>query len=288
MPDTLPSVFRRGASVLVEHPLVNAFVQGKTAKFQMKKKRFHAKDASYCIRKSVMLCNVDETIMANGTASSALYTSIGTAFHETICDGFEKFGIMRLKEMRMDEMGLNIGGYIDAILEPTEGDLRVCEIKSCGQLPGAPKQDHVAQAVIYALSTGLKHPILFYASRSVATYNGTVLLKEFEVPTSDEVLYEMAFNISAGHFYLEEKLAPAIPSHLSKSLCHYCPLLPICWEDSPNFMKEASEDIEAMKRVLAKAAKHADFLMETFGERKIKTEKAVNDAQKLNADKGSK
>lgn len=257
----------------MKKPLISLLTAGLSDVYPMKKKRAHAKDASFCPRRSAFLIHIDESFTASVSPASSFYMSIGTAVHETLCRGYKKAGVLLYEELRMHELGLNIGGYIDAIIMIDEP--RVVEFKTCGKLPEAPKPDHVAQASLYALASGLLNPRLLYLSRNVAAFGGELSIREFEIPTTFESMRKMAKSLAVGYYSSLIGYAPPIPEGLSKSKCLYCQFTDVCFAGAKSHLPALVEDIDIMEEVYRKADLHATEIMDRFEERRVETEAKI-------------
>lgn len=243
--------FRTGA--LAARPggdsLSQTLLKGMVSSNPLRRNKMYGGTAGGCGRHSVLMQLTDET--DTFSASSALYMKIGSAVHEAVSDSLYAQGLLIFKEYRIKPPHwLNLGGYVDNVFM-WEGKVSLLEVKTCGGLPASPKIEHVRQAQVYSLITGIDQTFIFYVSRNVGMPIPKVT--SFLVDTSD--LTYVANNLVLGHLGMVHKFIPSIPADFrpSHSTCQYCPFKTRCWEDdepytpdgwsslaSPETLEEAS------------------------------------------------
>lgn len=202
--------------------------------------RLHAGDAAICTRRNVLNGMIDEIeedgIEVPFTAASSLYTSVGDAFHKKVRDALYKKRALLFSELKLPDIGLNLGGYIDAIVL-VEGTIRLLEIKSCGALPPDVKFAHRKQALVYSIVSGLPATVL-YASRRVADFKGQLMIKQFDIQSTFEERKEILKTIAMSYLSFLSKKVPPVPFATDK-ICTdvYCPYIEYCWNEKSSVVK---------------------------------------------------
>lgn len=220
--------------------------------------KLYCGDAGWCSRKSALLSLYDGRNMSN--AASMMYMNLGTSVHRTIQEGLKKSGVLIADEKRLDVNidGISISGMIDGVLD-LDGEETILEIKTCGALPSKPKKEHLHQAIVYSLLTGIRSIIVFYFSRSVASYDGTLIAKEFEIRATPDELKEVANILAQSIVATQLKIIPEIPSHItSASSCGFCPFQSRCWTDGEKFKsppKRFYQKVEEVETLIRKRFK---------------------------------
>lgn len=191
-----------------------------------RKNRLHAGDAGFCSRQSVL--NASYQGEGRSDAKSMLYMKIGSAVHDLVQNGLYKAGHLMFKEYRVADIGINLGGYIDAIVF-LEDRLMILEFKTAGStLPGDIKEGHRQQATIYSAITGLEAQVV-YISRNVAGYDGNVLIKAIPMVNTKEMMADVMFQAAYSHFALNMGVVGPVPAHMLESKCGYCGYKQFCW-----------------------------------------------------------
>lgn len=218
--------------------------------------KLYAGDAGWCPRKSALFSLRDGRNVNN--AASQFYMETGTTVHRLIQKGLENVGVLVEAERRIDYKidNVQISGMIDGVVE-IDDEISVLEIKTCGALPSKPKKEHKHQAMVYALLSGIYKIIIFYFSRSIASYDGTLTAVEFEVLATPDELAETAHLLAESVVATKMGVIPRIPPHItSASNCGFCPFQKSCWEGDETFknppkkfdLKVAEIENELLKR----------------------------------------
>lgn len=216
---------------LTQTTVVKAIVKSLEQKFDIdRKNRLHAGDAGFCSRQSVL--NASYSGPGSNDAKSMLYMTIGSAVHETVQNGLYNAGHLLFKEYKVADIGINLGGYIDAIVY-LEDRIMILEFKTAGTtLPHEIKDGHRQQATIYSAITGLEAQVI-YISRNVAGYDGKVLIKAIPLATSKETMSDVMFSAAYSHYALCMGVVGPVPVHMNESKCGYCGYKDFCWRHGP-------------------------------------------------------
>ena len=243
----LPGFVKRGRRLKEGTTLEHLIKKGMTevAKYD-RRGRIYASGAAFCPRQTVFGSILTSTEIQS--AASKGYMSIGSAIEEMITDALYKSDALLFKQYRLPDMGLDMGGYIDAIVW-SDSKIRALEIKSCSSIPSKPKPEHIAQALTYSSAIGMPISILYF-SRSVANYNGELQMREFQLEFSNESMVSILFNICFSRLCITNNVAPPKPEGWNQKECGYCPFIPICWEgeDVPMDVLSGDERVKLMKR----------------------------------------
>jgi hypothetical protein len=201
-----------------------------------------------------------DAAVVNG-ASSEFYFGIGNAVDDVLGKAWRKAGILMGQEVNVPDIGINLGGRIDAVIK-LDGQPTIIEHKTCGNnLPRAPKLEHEAQCMIYAAITGLPAHVL-YVSRNPADWQGNLNIVSFTLDTSIERRRYYLTQAVTGYIYTKSKRTPPIsPMIESKSHCGFCPFQQNCWETNQFYwplledsrVKKANEMIAAKTEAILAA-----------------------------------
>lgn len=233
--ETKTSPFRKGKLPDEPNTIIQNVINGLSGTAPLHRRNLHGGDGAYCARKNSAMLNMPDDQMVEMSAASAFYFSIGSAVHETIQKALTKTGMLIASEFRINSIGINIGGYVDAIVR-IDDKPRILEIKTCGGLPAKPKPEHVFQAMTYALITGIPDPILFYVSRSVASWDGKLITKQFELESTKAAYIQVATGLYRSLYYAEAKRLADIPVHIESAReCGFCPFVNTCWNEVGSF-----------------------------------------------------
>lgn len=228
-------IIRVGKTLASRHPLEESIIRGLTTHDPVfrDRSRLHAGDVAWCPRRAVLYHYVSPADYTDGDAPGKFYMSIGNAIHGVVTTAMFAQQLLLFKEYKIPEMGLGLGGKIDAIVL-LDDKIRIVEIKSCGsQLPKKVKPEHRAQASVYSVVTGIPALVL-YVSRSVADWSGRVQMVVLDCNLSDEDLKHSLMSVILASLYSKAKVLPRIPAHItSEDQCKYCPFAEGCWADSP-------------------------------------------------------
>lgn len=249
-----------------DHSLVTTIIQGMRTHegIHRDRARLFAGDVAHCPRKAVLHHQVDTDTKVESVASSKLYMAIGSAVHEKVTDSLYAQGLLLFKEYRIPDLGLSLGGYVDAIVL-FNGKIRNVEIKTCGRLPNEPKLEHKHQALMYETVTGFRS-IVLYVSRSVASWDGKVQMRALELNATPAERDQVLASAATAHYYSAAGVLPPIPSYLrSKVDCNYCPFAEICWGPVPS---PSNPPTPAQRELLAEqVARHVEAMRRNSAER---------------------
>lgn len=225
---SLPSFVRAGtAGIDREDDLVSLVIKGLSSiRDNTRNDRLHARDAGLCQRRTVL--SSKQTGQSVETPASKAYYKIGSTIEDIVLTSLYESGALLFKNYRLPDIGINLGGYIDGVILLNE-KIRVLEIKSCGELPDVPKDEHSAQALMYSAVTGLPATVLYF-SRQVAKYNGTMLIRQFDLDDNDGLARTALWRAVYGHLAIKEGFVPDRPTHMKRDACGFCPFIPYCWE----------------------------------------------------------
>jgi hypothetical protein len=229
--------------------------------------RLWASQTAMCARQGAL----EATYVGSNKETSAkqFYCEIGNIIESLIIEGLENDGRLLFDQYQVPDVGLNLGGYVDAIAIQG-GLIRSVEIKSCGALPASPREDQKAQAMIYSALTGLPATIIYF-SRSVADWNGKLKTKQFDFVFDADELNPYLLNAVYARMCIDEGILPEMPGHFTnQSQCHFCNYKGLCWDDR----RELShlEDVGFTKLhediLLRKAPRKANAVMDAVNERR--------------------
>lgn len=211
-PSSLSSIVRKGMTNIEEND---------------RDGRIYASQAAVCVRQAVLTSTRKDTEFI--TPAMHTYFNLGNAIEDIVVTALKREGAMLFPQYKLPDVGLNLGGYIDGIVI-VGGKLRVLEIKSCGQLPSQPKLEHRAQAMVYSAICGLP-PTVFYFSRSVAGFDGQLMIREFALTPSLEEQTSTVWQVAYARAALDAGLIPEIPASMTGPKdCGYCPWKIHCWD----------------------------------------------------------
>lgn len=221
-------------------PLEEIVASGLTTVEEQNRKegRMWASDNVSCSRRLTLSSNIGRSHFAKD-APFEFYVKMGSAIEEVVAQGLRNKRRLMDTDIRIDtqvgSINLNLGGKIDILYVQSQPDIlskypRIMEVKSCGSLPSKPKINHTHQALTYMVLTGL--PVtLFYVSRDITDFTGSLLAKTFFLPYNKETVQSVLTTLLYAHFCNEDKVIPAQPDHMKKTHCKmaYCPFYANCW-----------------------------------------------------------
>lgn len=198
----------------------------------LKKKSLNGADVGFCSRKSNLHLAIIPGYYEPVSLASQFYFGIGNAVHDVVFQSFKEMGILVANELPLF-VG-NIHGYIDDIIVSEDsGELKIIDVKTCGQLPPKIKVGQEEQLLVYSLLTGIKEASILYVSRTVAGWDGVVKMKEIAADTSPDNLRRVARIVAESTVYLARKIVSPKPVYrTSASSCGFCPFKDSgCWTD---------------------------------------------------------
>lgn len=210
--------------------------KGLKTKSYPSRDRIFASSAGHCERQTAGLMMMRDEFESKISASSKFYFKIGSAVEEVVENAFKSQEVFVTSEYRIEAPydWLPLSGRIDFVIkDPENKDLVLVELKTCGKLPTSPKPYHLNQLMTYLTVTGKKRGLLWYVSRHVSDWSGTVLQEVFEIEASYSDKIPIANRLAMGTVYYEKNLLPPIPTEMKKYKCGFCPLVPFCWDDEP-------------------------------------------------------
>lgn len=250
----LPKYIKKGSPVSRSSEMETIIRRGLTKTVEYNRDgRLYASSAAYCPRQAAIGATGKSTEIQN--AASGAYMTIGSAIEDMILTSFHNQGVLLFKQYKLPDVpGLNMGGYIDAIVHVL-GRIRCVEIKSCSSLPGAPKSGHLEQLMTYSAVTGLPASLVYF-SRSVADYKGNFQLREFPLNLTNEDHFNTLFKICYARLAIEAKVIPPVPAGWTQANCGYCPFVPTCWEgdELPGIAISRKQNTEMMEQARQWAA----------------------------------
>lgn len=231
----------------IENDLVYTIQKGlETTKYIDQNGRAYASSSGYCERQTAFNLTFKGEIKQD--ASTTIYFEIGNTLESLVLNALENQGILMFRQFDIPDIGLNLGGRIDGIYRYPNDKIRLLEIKSCGKLPIKPFKEHIAQLSVYSAILGLESAFV-YASRDVANYDGSLLMRQFNLDQTPDGLRETLFRVIYGKLCAERGVMPQIPLHIRRPTdCGFCKFKEICWDDKPSHLPEASLlDLEEIK-----------------------------------------
>lgn len=192
-----------------------------------------ASSAALCERQTAGMLQIKINESVHRSGSSEFYFEIGSSIERVMEDAFRNSGVYVDSEVRVESYHpeLDVSGRIDFVLkDPKNEELVLVELKTCGKLPDRPKPAHKAQLLAYLALTGMERGLLWYISRSVASWDGKILQKVFEiVPTKPERL-QTIMTMVKGQLYVNKNAFPPKPDRMKKTWCGFCFFVPHCWK----------------------------------------------------------
>lgn len=200
--------------------------------------KFYASDASHCPRRAVKFLVTDRSDVI--TPASTAYMGIGITIHEIVTNALHESHRLIFKEFRLPPSEHpDIRGIVDAIYFGIDDKIMGMEIKSCGNLPGKPREEAINQALTYSALTGLDMVILYF-SRKVAGWDGKLIMKSFDVETSDDDMLAILSRICLAYYaHMDNVLPPIPPGFAMEKDCRFCVFKDECWEGEKEDLPEA-------------------------------------------------
>lgn len=234
--------------------ILEIITNGMTETYTVDRKtRMHGSEAGYCHR----LCVFNGLVVGDNTttATSRLYMKIGNAIHEAVTAAADKQKTLLYREYKLPDIGLNLGGYVDAIVYlPNTKKLALLEIKSCGALPGDIKDGHREQALFYHAVTGIT-PYVVYVSRNVSDFAGRVMIKPMKLNYTDDNVFEAVYSAAYAYYSMKLNVVGDIPFGMNTVKCKYCAYKTVCFGNSkipkPLRLATLEESTEIMNDALA-------------------------------------
>lgn len=239
-----------------------------------KRPYLYGADAGMCARKNVFHAH-NTWIPFDKNAASVGYMALGDALENMLARGLSDKGKLVAQNMRLVDMPtLKVSGKMDLIFSDHQDNLRLAEIKSCGQLPSEPKVGHRAQVEMYAAVSGFDRVWLTYISRNIRnSFGPKISMKTFEIEVTPDVIRTRLEIAALSMLAAKHKKLPPKAAHFRKSQeCLYCPFLDFCWGRVDSGLPEMSPETYAK---FAKVAhKLADVLIKKRQSRYVHTLKA--------------
>lgn len=221
---------RRGYSnTSSEGSLLDYLYRGLRSQKDVKRKgRLWASQAPHCSRRGA-LTGVYEGTQITRPANQG-YFSLGIAIENMILNAWDKNKLVITDQYRLPEVGLNLGGKVDAVVL-LNGKLRIVEIKSCGdKIPTSGKREHLSQARFYSAVTGFPM-YLFYFSRNVAHFNGKLKSTYFYEEFNKDTLQYTVHNAALARLSIDNTIIPEIGGNIrSIGDCGFCDFVGHCWK----------------------------------------------------------
>ena len=213
-----------------------------------KRARIFASSAGLCSRQTAGMFFLPEDLKNHRKASTQFYFKVGSLFEDIVGEALNKSGILLDRETRIEayHKKLPISGRIDFVAkDPEDGGVVLLELKTCGKLPVKPKPAHLAQLLTYLALTGMPRGIIWYFSRTVAGWGGSLIQKVFEVEPTEDDIRDVLFKMTFGALSAKKKFLPPLPDDMKRYKCGFCPLIPYCWEGKDELIVGAM-DFDAM------------------------------------------
>lgn len=232
----MTKVFRKGRPNQRARGWTDLIEDGLASVGEPSRDKIYASNAGLCYRQTAGLLLLPDEHQVERKASTQFYFKIGSAFENVMQRAFRHEGVYLDAEtqVRVNVGDYEVSGRIDFVLEDIsnpDGDPVLVELKTCGKLPSVPRPYQKAQLLTYLLLTGMPKGLLWYVSRNVAKWDGTLLQRVFEVVPTQEELERTAQNLAIGSVYAKAKHLPPVPPFMRISKCGFCPLKPLCWDD---------------------------------------------------------
>lgn len=225
----LPSTIKKG-KVVIKSSIIDSIQESLGYAGKLAKKSIHGADAAFCSRKSALHFHWDPDIKEPIGPASEFYFKVGNATHSVVYSGLKRAGILLVDELRVTFQ--EISGYVDAIvLDPSSGRLKILDVKTCGKLPTRIKPGQAEQLMTYVLLTGIEEASILYVSRSVATYDGKLLMREIPLEITPSLLEQGAYMLAQSIAGVKRHVIPPKPAaRTSYSNCGWCPFKDAgCW-----------------------------------------------------------
>lgn len=223
--------------------------------------------SAYCSRLIALTSNFENTSIITPAQNS--YMSIGVAVEDLLIHAWKQQEILLFEQYRLPDVGLNVRGYIDAVIY-LHGQVYVVEVKSCSKLPSKPNAKHESQALIYSIITGLPAKIVYF-SRSVADWRGNLQMRVFDLESVEESKKRAVFQqVVVGYISKERGVIPPrpfekvgdgdnLPPH-----CEYCDFEDYCWQsqEKPIDLPEIQRNSNEFYDIILESSDIVDEIME--------------------------
>lgn len=226
------SILIRKGNPLKESDLVSMLRSLSFQTSPLKKRSLNGSDAAFCPRKATLHYFMKNSYTEPTTLTSKLYFSIGNAVHDMIYEALKMSDILIANELPLFVGPVH--GYIDDIvISPNTGDLKIIDVKTCGQLPSKIKPGQEEQILLYALLTGVREASILYVSRTVAGYDGVAKIKEIPANMTYTNLSRVARILAESSVFYHHKVVPPRPNYrISYDNCGFCPFKDAgCWSN---------------------------------------------------------
>ncbi len=178
-------------------------------------------DAGFCARRNVLMAH-NYSLPSTVTSANNAYMSIGVALEDMLSEGIRRSGrLIEQNRYLIDMPEVRIRGKIDLLFIDPKGQVALIEVKTCGELPTAPKPTHLAQVQTYAAVSGIRVAYLTYISRNVqgkgAAWSPHLLMRTFIVDTSDNALANRLRIALLSRDAIRKEVSPPVPSTFRKN-----------------------------------------------------------------------
>lgn len=221
--------------------------------FAKNRDHMYGSTAAFCPRLNFAYATQD-TIPTEMSAESALYMQIGNGIEAALCDGLRNKGKLLYSNLRLPPMKPYIGGKVDLVYLGPKDEIKIGEVKSCGELPMEPKYSYMRQLLTYLAIGGYRTGDLIFVSRNVVNKARKVAIRSFEANVTEASLIEVLAQICYTQKCIEMKLFPPIPAHFKKSVhCGWCMYKDSCWKEGTDFdhyrpLGEGKAEVEALAK----------------------------------------
>ena len=228
-------------------------------------------DAGMCARKNVFHAH-NTWVPFDKDPASIGYMALGDALENMLAGGLASRGKLVAQNMRLVEMPtLKVSGKMDLIFSDNNDQLRLAEIKSCGQLPDEPKVGHRAQVEMYAAVSGFDRVWLTYVSRNIRqSYGPKISMRTFPIDITQDIVQSRLEVAALSMLAVKHRWLPPRSAHFRKSQeCLYCPFLDFCWSRVSSGLDEMTPEVYA--KFVKVAKRRADELVRTRPARYVRT-----------------
>lgn len=245
----------------------------KESKELNQRPNMYGSDAGHCPRKNFLYAT-EEKQQSVFSATSKIYMGIGNGVEDVLADSLAADGRLFFQNLYLPPMNPVVRGKIDLVYLNAKNQIAITELKTCGNLPTKPKENHLSQLKTYSAVGGYDVTDIVYISRNVAdpkTGFKNLLIKVFPIELTKEDHIDTLTKVCLSSLAIENNLLPPIPSTFYKSVhCNYCPFYNACWDDP--FAFNEYEKIESNSELFEEAE---DMAMKLYIEREYRYTKSL-------------
>lgn len=215
-------------------------IRGLTHEYHVSRDgRLYASDSGYCQRQTALSALRNEDVKQEPQTTA--YFDLGKAVESLIVNSLYTQKTVMFTQYILPDVGMNLGGKIDAIIRLDGHPVTAIEIKSCGSIPKEPYPEHLAQAYMYSGVTGLPTKLVYFG-RNVINFSGKLQLKTFDLGYDISAISKTINRAALGYYSSLEGVLPNIPSHItSEKDCGFCPFKNVCWHGEKSILASATK-----------------------------------------------